>query len=530
MGIPYYFKNITSVHPDILSDYIIFDKVDVLAFDFNCVIHQIANTLMTKHAVSFDSDCFETQVLSLCVDFVNDIHSIVKSRQILISIDGVVPLAKMIQQRKRRYLNSFKKQLTGHTHIWDTNAISPGTIFMQKLNDYLHKTKSENKFHTDTIIIDSNEPGEGETKIYNFLDHHNVRYSVIYGLDADLIMLSMISNIKHNSHILLMRESKYINPSIESDSYTYLNTCRLQTVLHKYMCDISNHSTFVTSHNDSIMTYIFLCFFIGNDFIPNLSFLKIKNHSIDFMISCYDKIHHRIQQHLIQYNSISNQYSLNTIFLCSFIEELSIYEDSEYAKNHSKFYDRFIKKTKDNLIEFYPIFNKPNDTIQPYEKGWRERYYSALFENTNKNEICKQYLIGLQWVVDYYLNKNCCTNWCYPYDFSPTILDLSNYIIANSTVINDVFEDYFSKHKGLLINTYFSPDIQLLYILPKSSSHLLKNEHKAAMYDIDKELIHYYPISFKIQTYLANYLHECIPKLPFINIQHLFKFVDSFKI
>ena len=371
MGIPYYFKNITSVHPDILTDYIIFDQVDVLAFDFNCVIHQIANTLLTKHGLSFDSDCFETEVLSMCFEFINQIHSIVKPKCMLISIDGVVPLAKMIQQRKRRYMNSFKKQLTENTHLWDTNAISPGTAFMNKLNDYLHRMNSDNRFHTDTIISDSNEPGEGETKIYNFLAKNNVRNSVIYGLDADLIMLSMISNITHDSHILLMRESKYINTSsIDSDNFTYLNTRKLQSVVHKYMCDISTHSTF-TPHNESIITYIFLCFFIGNDFIPNLSFLKIKNHSIDFMISCYDKIHNRIQQHLIQL--LNGKYRVNSIFLSSFIEELSTYEDVEYAKNHSKFYDKFVKKTKHNTLEFYPIFNKPTDVIQPYIKGWRNR-------------------------------------------------------------------------------------------------------------------------------------------------------------
>ena len=41
----------------------------------------------------------------------------------------------------------------------------------------------------------SNEPGEGEHKIMDFLDKNVDKdtVSVVYGLDADLIMLSMIT-------------------------------------------------------------------------------------------------------------------------------------------------------------------------------------------------------------------------------------------------------------------------------------------------------------------------------------------------
>ena len=61
----------------------------------------------------------------------------------------------MIQQKQRRFNNDKK--------LWDTNAISPGTKFMDKLNLKL----KEIKYNFKIIISDSNEPGEGEHKLCN---------------------------------------------------------------------------------------------------------------------------------------------------------------------------------------------------------------------------------------------------------------------------------------------------------------------------------------------------------------------------
>ena len=102
-----------------------------------------------------------------------------------IAIDVIPPKGKMKQQRMRRH----KSVLEGKP--WDTNAISPGTYFMNQLN---HCLKSFTNDSVKQIIIsDSTERGEGEHKILQYIKKNDIQQSVIYGLDADLIMLSMVS-------------------------------------------------------------------------------------------------------------------------------------------------------------------------------------------------------------------------------------------------------------------------------------------------------------------------------------------------
>ena len=50
---------------------------------------------------------------------------------IYIAIDGVCPRSKVEQQKYRRFRSANENK------IWDTNAISPGTEFMNNLNIFI---------------------------------------------------------------------------------------------------------------------------------------------------------------------------------------------------------------------------------------------------------------------------------------------------------------------------------------------------------------------------------------------------------
>ena len=119
-----------------------------------------------------------------------------------IAFDGVAPVAKLEQQRNRRYKTMFEKKIlymldNTNNNSWDTTQITPGTNFMNLLSKSIHKYfNNPKKFNIKKIFIScSDEHGEGEHKIYEFIrnnkEHHKTTNTIIYGLDADLIMLSL---------------------------------------------------------------------------------------------------------------------------------------------------------------------------------------------------------------------------------------------------------------------------------------------------------------------------------------------------
>ena len=143
MGIPYYVASLIRSHKHIQqnlgSDPL---DVDVLGIDFNCFIHHYLNA--------------ENPIGSIVVALNELLTKTVRAKKVYIAFDGLVPYAKMVQQRYRRMRR-------GDTGPFDKHQISPGTPFMKELAYTL-------KFmYPDIVVSDTLEPGEGEHKIFTWL-------------------------------------------------------------------------------------------------------------------------------------------------------------------------------------------------------------------------------------------------------------------------------------------------------------------------------------------------------------------------
>jgi 5'-3' exonuclease len=173
-------------------------------------------------------------------------------KTVIIAFDGVAPVAKLEQQRSRRYKSGYQNEISRmifkkeKDDAWNTTAITPGTKFMSELNDIVSKYFDMNacsKLKVSNILVSgSNKVGEGEHKLFDYIrsnpQKHQKETTIIYGLDADLIMLS-INHLPLCPNIYLFRETPHfiqsIDSSLEPDSNYYLDIPELTNAIIKYM-------------------------------------------------------------------------------------------------------------------------------------------------------------------------------------------------------------------------------------------------------------------------------------------------------
>jgi 5'-3' exonuclease len=475
MGIPYYFYYLTIKYDNIIIKELP-KKIDIYAIDFNGIIHPEAAKEQN-----------EDKLIQNLWEKIENYDKYYNPKKLMICIDGVAPLAKIIQQRKRRYLSFYRNKIDKVVSSWDTNAISPGTNFMNKLDSYI---KEKNKKY---IFSGSKDEGEGEHKIFNLIKEETGNI-IINGLDADLIILSLISG---KNNIYLMRENK--------GNITYLNINNLKKALISELKSKWN----IDNDNDLIESYCVMCSILGNDFIPHILNLNIKSGGLDKLISITE-IAIKNNGALVENNKI-NQLTLSEIF-----NQIAETEDNDIISAVNKEIER---KPRDFTLasQEYAIKNKDLTLHDIYNnsKRWRYYYYKNLFDvninNDSTSIISSNFIKGIYWTYNYYKKMDLDYTWYYPYNYPPTAKDISNYLKVN--IIKEI------ELKG----QYLSPEKQLLLILPIYSIDLINEKSKNYMTDISYGMKHLYPKEYKIQTLFKTHLWECCPILPIINIDKIIK-------
>jgi 5'-3' exonuclease len=229
MGIPSYFSYIVKNHPSIICKYFSDSlSVDNLYLDCNSIIYDVYHKLASDSSLL--SDGIVINIIKNVIQKIEEYISIIQpTNTVIIAFDGVAPVAKLEQQRSRRYKSWYQNEVTrmifkkDKPDPWNTTAITPGTKFMAELNQMISRHFSSDsfvKFKLQNIIVSgSNQVGEGEHKLFDFIRSNSLKHlsetTVIYGLDADLIMLS-INHLPICPKIYLFRETPHFIQSIDS--------------------------------------------------------------------------------------------------------------------------------------------------------------------------------------------------------------------------------------------------------------------------------------------------------------------------
>ena len=138
MGVPkmfsYIVQNYSSVIKRLTRNTI---QINNLYLDCNSIIYDAVHTIDFSKLTESDVN---TIIRSVILKIDEYIHLIQPDQFIFIAFDGVAPVAKLEQQRERRYKSLYQNQITKSVFKglkpdpWNTTAITPGTLFMKELN------------------------------------------------------------------------------------------------------------------------------------------------------------------------------------------------------------------------------------------------------------------------------------------------------------------------------------------------------------------------------------------------------------
>ncbi len=529
MGIPAYFAYLIKNYQTILKPRKKCPQIQAFFLDCNSIIYDVVyamNIAADKIDVYSDHHSgLEEKIIERVIDKINAyLKEINPTKFSMIAFDGVAPVAKLEQQRMRRYRSAFlahmfPKQESGSiTTIWDTASITPGTVFMNKLSEKLKQEYSE---RPNVILSTSEEPGEGEHKLFQHLrslssDQKPSNY-VVYGLDADLIMLSLChldqTLDKNEGGVYLYRETpeyiQNINRDIDPTENYFVDVRRLAAYIIEDM--MGGFAASATSKGvlgylqkeqktpqEWLMDYIFMCFMLGNDFLPHFPSLNIRTVGINVLSSKYAELMEKNRgkftltrkRQLVDsvgggiHDIITTpQYGIHWPHVHQLLVALAEDEHRRFLEEHQK-RNRMEKrrmpettpKEREDKFNQIPILSRTVEHfIDPENVAWQMRYYDALFNehitelDSNPEEfihkVSQNYLEGLEWTFHYYTDKCLDWSWKYHFHYPPLFADLIYYCPVTTTGQEETTTLFQWDGNVKPVD----PRVQLSYVLPKKA-------------------------------------------------------------
>ena len=503
MGIPSYYKKLIDIVPGLVSKG--HQDVNWLFMDFNCLIYHCIDDV--PYPQNGDAYKWETQfidcIITYCLKVIKEVNP---TTGVFIAIDGVVPMAKMRQQRLRRFKSAWLSKndtsstsSTTNTVKWDKNAITPGTLFMAKLKTSLEIMTST---HKNWILSSSDEPGEGEHKI--MVEWRKGTYKgnyAVYGLDADLIVLSMLGHECCNLNNIWLFREEVCNGKISYDSFG-------EEIFNWFSINILKG--WLSSNSDNkrefILNYCFALSILGNDFLPSSLGLKMREdgHSVllDIITSFTSKNILLITPTLdISMDGVIELFkvlSMNESFrICKYIHKKQMFANNIETE---------LKLGENNWplshIEESILMNK-----KQLCSNWQD-IYITFFNGFNIDNICKEYLYGIQWIWAYYTGRtDVCFNWFYPHSLPPLWQWLSIYLSINKL---PSFPDII-----LVTVNDIKPIEQLALVLPLESWSLIPPSVERSIPFLAPQ---YYPTEFSFESIGKRYFWECEAMIPIPSI------------
>lgn len=489
MGVPGFFRWLVNRYPLIrrrMSDPSR-PKFNHLYIDCNGILYRAVE--IAKPKTNHISEQFVAEFLR----YLDTLVQICRPTDTLfIAVDGCAPSAKNVQQRSRR----FKAAQEMHEGSFDRCNFTPGTAFMDEINDRLMEFIKEKKqideaWRTPKVIYSSSfVPGEGEHKILDYIrscrsqpDWKVNTSHILYSTDADLIFLGLRT---HEPYFTILREadsSDYQRPHEKFESSTPKSKWSTEDfeLLHLSLVREYLSHDFSAQGEElekTIDDYVALSFLIGNDFIPEFFDVVIQKGSFNVILDLFKEMRQTRTDHLVNNNTFNKDY------LKALLTKIVSYFEQDYQKSKQPM--TFEEKNRQFIVERYPQHKNDLDAFI--------------------KSISFGILDAFHWVLQYY-NSGCPSwTWSYRYHYSPPLQLIIPYI--------DEYEPHFE------LGTPTRPFLQLLYVLPPQSLALLPKPIQTIMKP-SSPVADLYPLSFDLDLNGRKYDYQAIVLIPLIDFDRV---------
>jgi 5'-3' exoribonuclease 1 len=348
MGIPSYFSDIVKRHKNIVKRLGLLPRIHNLYMDTNGLIYDAVRLVGSNRGMSDDD--YETALINMVCERITEYVKMIRPEsKVFIAFDGVAPVAKLNQQRERRYKSWFTTIVEQTIHrkaaaatmggtgtgasaakgvqaalqkAWNTSSITPGTRFMTKLNTRMREYVAAQAYAANDgsgptyIYSGSDTAGEGEHKIFEYIrefpGYHKDTTTLIYGLDADLIMLCL-NHLHISENIFLYRDTpefiQSLDNTLSKDDHYFLDiptfACSLEAIMREtktagVAVPVVPEHRITEGVVAAIDDYILMTFMLGNDFMPHFPSLNLRTIGMTILLQTYADVFRDSNQYLVR--------------------------------------------------------------------------------------------------------------------------------------------------------------------------------------------------------------------------------------
>jgi 5'-3' exonuclease len=522
MGIPSFYKHLLQSIQGLTSP--THSPPAVFALDLNCAIYHCVHGLLKRDPYDpARRSQWEKRLIEDVISYIKHmVRSVNPTETVYVAVDGVAPMAKIRQQRMRRFKSAaaadeearIRAEARGIPYSpqprWDTNAITPGTAFMATL---ARELRAYAKTDSRVIVSPADEPGEGEQKIMAWMRAKNTKDCVVYGLDADLIVLALWSIGTASNRVDLYREEVEFSGKIKLDAhgnenFLYLDTTYLAKTLYE------TYAPAGTTQSAFLQDFVGLMSLLGNDFVPHGMGLKIRNDGIEYLLEHYKA--GKFATPIVLDTNYSHA-ALVSIFQQIAADEPAMMLKGIIKKRTARVGYTQSKEPEDQALARY------NDTpvqwdadgvlvrefhIEGYDKpktvfkdDWQSLYDTQALMGCDVAKVTQTYVEALTWTLAYYAGAPVDNEWYYPWCLPPRATSVVAYLHVTPTLTVPNTK-----------RTPLEPVHQLAMVLPQTSFDLLPPEYAAL---IEKHP-YAWPTAYESYSLGRRFLWECEPLIPMI--------------